>query len=432
MTAGFAILSAFVCFMYIVNINQFICLTVHDKKISRPCWLLGGAAVLLTLADPFFSLDQLLEISGVALTYILIFLLILITHSKHKFRSLYIAVLYFALDSAISASCLLVKKAIGISGGSDMSIKLIVLVLCIIAHVFIQYLKTTRRDEIREIVKILPRKVYALLMLYIFMLGILCSFIAAAPAQDSAYFSAFSVMFVITVFLSLLVTLNTLINSASRYYFENMSALLNDQIEIQLNHYIEADKYANDIRAFRHDYKNHMICLQDLISSHSDEDALEYLSSIIENSAANEVLTTSGNKTADAIIRYKKNIAEQNHCEIRFSGVISDSISPYQICTILSNALDNSIEACQKLGSQHSDISINCTLVNNIQLIVIKNPAIAEKYKGQTSKSDKVNHGFGLYNIQRAVSMLDGRMSIPQRYPDFILEIEFQIPVAEK
>ena len=49
------------------------------------------------------------------------------------------------------------------------------------------------------------------------------------------------------------------------------------------------------------------------------------------------------------------------------------------------------------------------------------------KNSTETSKHDKDNHGFGLYNIRRAVEKIGGEMKIPKQFPEFILELEFPI-----
>jgi len=59
--------------------------------------------------------------------------------------------------------------------------------------------------------------------------------------------------------------------------------------------------------------------------------------------------------------------------------------------------------------------------------IKISNPTLDNKNSTETSKHDKDNHGFGLYNIRRAVEKIGGEMKIPKQFPEFILELEFPI-----
>lgn len=56
---------------------------------------------------------------------------------------------------------------------------------------------------------------------------------------------------------------------------------------------------------------------------------------------------SSGNQIADSILSEKSESAANIGTQIQFSGFISDEIPAVDLCTMLSNALDNAIEACE-------------------------------------------------------------------------------------
>ena len=121
-------------------------------------------------------------------------------------------------------------------------------------------------------------------------------------------------------------------------------------------------------------------------------------------------------------------LAQKNNCKIIFDGSVSDEISVSNLCTILSNALDNSIEACSKIDSDETQIiDVKCVASELIQIIRISNPNLDNNAVTETSKADRKNHGFGLSNIRRTVERMDGQMIISSQYPTFVLEIEFKV-----
>ena len=137
---------------------------------------------------------------------------------------------------------------------------------------------------------------------------------------------------------------------------------------------------------------------------------------------------SSGNQIADSILSEKSESAANIGTQIQFSGFISDEIPAVDLCTMLSNALDNAIEACEKLSLTDSAvITVKCAVVQNVQVIKLSNPNPDNKNSTETSKLDKDNHGFGLYNIRRTVEKLGGEMRIPKQFPEFVLELEFPI-----
>ena len=121
----------------------------------------------------------------------------------------------------------------------------------------------------------------------------------------------------------------------------------------------------------------------------------------------NKTSFKSGNTIADAILNDKAAIAAQENFRLNFSGVISENVSAFDICTILSNALDNSIEACRRLkNAEERYIDVNCVLKNDMQMICISNPSDTD-------------------------DALDGTVNISQTSPVFVLDVIFRIKMPE-
>lgn len=170
-----------------------------------------------------------------------------------------------------------------------------------------------------------------------------------------------------------------------------------------------------------------MICLQSLLNNKQYDEALSYVKSI-----TNQEILDSNKFSAEIKLQTQylqtKWISTKNNCKIIFDGSVSDEISVSNLCTILSNALDNSIEACSKIDSDETQIiDVKCVASELIQIIRISNPNLDNNAVTETSKADRKNHGFGLSNIRRTVERMDGQMIISSQYPTFVLEIEFKV-----
>lgn len=93
------------------------------------------------------------------------------------------------------------------------------------------------------------------------------------------------------------------------------------------------------------------------------------------------------------------------------------SISDYDICTIFSNLMANSIEACRRLTESERRIYIEFSINSNSLCIIFRNPVEwevdAEHFNGcYTSKSDKLRQGYGAENIKKAVGCYDSDVKI--------------------
>ena len=100
------------------------------------------------------------------------------------------------------------------------------------------------------------------------------------------------------------------------------------------------------------------------------------------------------------------------------------------ICTILSNALDNAIEACIKINNP-ADRYINVKIsVDNGFFISVTNPSTEAPKKRAgiiiSSKKDKENHGLGLKSIKRTVDKHGGDMLV--KYENDVFTLVAELP----
>ena len=424
--------SVAVYFLFIVNIHLLTNVIVKTRKFTRLSWML--TALYLTTAIAYTYYPNI--IFNVFTLYLLLFAIMLSVHRDSKFMTLYITLIYLLTDSVISPLLTLLIKAMPFPiSNTELLLKSISLVLNLITLCVVLYLRKHHKSGIRYSVKLLPKKIYSLLIVSLALLGTLCvveTLIEEKKNEIPVEISdrVMSVLIALTVLSSLVVMIFMLMNCISKFYFESTSQLLNKQVNIQLEHYEKIEQINRDVREFRHDYRNHMICLHTLLKNNETSKAMDYLCSITDHTIRSLRSFRSGNSVADAILNDKCGNARAHNCDIQFNGVISDRISAFDICTILSNALDNSIEACQRLPESEEVriISVDCSVDGCIQLIQVKNPSVSEDSNHKTSKADKENHGFGLYNIRRTVKALNGRVNIPSTSPEFILQIELMIP----
>ena len=184
------------------------------------------------------------------------------------------------------------------------------------------------------------------------------------------------------------------------------------QIQLQSDYFEERLSAQSDLRSFRHDYKNHMIVVTAYLESGKIREARAYLESInssIQSSISN---ISTGNFVADAVLNNKIQFAKNNGITISFSGYIpGDGIEPQDLCLILSNLLDNAIEACEKVTAE-KHIEVESGMRQSSFILSVSNPCVSApiKRKGviKTTKKDKALHGIGLKNVSAAAQKYGG------------------------
>lgn len=415
--------------MYFFNVHIIISETIDRKKISK-------ASIPLLIAY------SLLIILNVKIRFIhtfisvLLYAAICISHRKIPLKTLYVTLLYLFIDGMISPIIIMIldflveQKYFNI-----LSSSISLLINAAFFFLFKRYMNKNG-ENLRLSLKLMPMKVYILIFIYIGIISVFNSFIMVASQKrifGTSLFTVLKACIIFTSILSVFIMMFIITSNLSAYYYKKSASLLDKQLAMQARYYEKMDYLSNDIRRFRHDYKNHMFCLNSLLNENKTEDAIKYLESITNNQTMQTSTFRSGNTIADTILNDKNEIAAKNECRLNFTGVISPCISAFDICTILANALDNSIEACQKIPDGNKRfIDVNCFLKRDIQIICISNPNSNDNPNLQTSKENKTDHGFGLFNIKKTVEKLGGTVNVTQQYPIFVLDIMFTVPAAKE
>ena len=97
-------------------------------------------------------------------------------------------------------------------------------------------------------------------------------------------------------------------------------------------------------------------------------------------------------------------------------------VDAIDICIIFGNALDNCIEACDKIENGPKKISVSIIYEDESLICKIVNTAIKSNSRFlHTTKSDNINHGFGIGNIESALEKYKNICRFKQSDTEFIL-----------
>lgn len=198
------------------------------------------------------------------------------------------------------------------------------------------------------------------------------------------------------------------------------------QLEMQAEHYTELAEKNRDIRRFRHDIKNNLLALNILLSEEKYDEAKEYIVGLNESVKETENKYSTGSYFADAIISHKADEIKKDGIEIDFDGSIpSKKVNNGDLCTILTNSIDNAARACLELApcsikitGEENNTGCTITISNPVaKKVEIKNNSI------KTSKKNAQNHGFGIENIKKAAEKYNGFVRLECTESEFTITI---------
>lgn len=176
-----------------------------------------------------------------------------------------------------------------------------------------------------------------------------------------------------------------------------------------------------------HDLKNHIIALK---AEKDPEKRQSFLEDMEEEIKSFEAQNKTGNQVLDTLLTTKQMYCIKNDIILTSvaDGTLLDGFDVTDICTIFGNALDNAIEYVLKLDD-HEKRLIHTTLVGERGFTMIRFENYFEgslKFQNDlpdTTKRDKLNHGYGLKSIQHTVKKYDGIVDVSQRKNWFELKI---------
>lgn len=212
--------------------------------------------------------------------------------------------------------------------------------------------------------------------------------------------------------------------------------LLTSQLSLQETSIRNLENAYNRTRNFRHDIKNHILTMNILAENGDLPEIRRYLkemSTILDESS---YVRITGISAVDAILNEKLYEAQNNSITTNYDvmNMEKNSIKPVDLCIILSNALDNAIEAnigIENPENRYIKLKMHGDETYTVISVINPTPAVPVRLSGNrylTSKKDKGNHGFGLKSIESTAKKYDGEMLTKCEDGTFTLVIKLIAP----
>lgn len=146
----------------------------------------------------------------------------------------------------------------------------------------------------------------------------------------------------------------------------------------------------------------------------------------------------TGNEFLDIILAEKIQICQKKSIRLTpyADGSSLNFVEGLDLCVIVGNALDNAIEAVERLPPEEREIHLRLTSSHGMALFSVQNfhrEALRRDAQGhfKTSKTDAENHGYGLHGIAQVVEQYDGTVTMDATDREFILNILLPVPPQE-
>lgn len=180
--------------------------------------------------------------------------------------------------------------------------------------------------------------------------------------------------------------------------------------------------------AYRHDLRHHMQYLLACIENERLEQAQSYIREICSEIEANKVVPFCENEAANLIFSAFVGRAEEQGIPLKVKAALSQStaISENDLCVLLSNALENALNACQKRKDKGLSGNIDVSAYEKkgkVFLQILNSCDENITFVKGIPVADELGHGIGVRSICAIVEKYGGIYSFSVKEGQFILRI---------
>lgn len=174
----------------------------------------------------------------------------------------------------------------------------------------------------------------------------------------------------------------------------------------------EIQKLHENTRRLKHDIKNHLMVIASYLNNNEYGAAKGYISQILDKLNAVHSYIETGNLLMNHILNEKLNQAREKGISVKaeIENLPFARMESLDFSALLSNLLDNAVEACQMEAVP--ELFVRITRRRDYETILVKNK-IGKSVLGQnpdlcSTKKEKDAHGIGIVQMREIVEKYGG------------------------
>lgn len=215
-------------------------------------------------------------------------------------------------------------------------------------------------------------------------------------------------------------------------YYRQLSEGYKKEFEAEYSFFQDYKEQQQDTIKFRHDWKNHMLLLQEMMEKEEYDKAENYFKELTKSVPASATKIATGNELVDMILGTKTGALKEHAITLQCKGDMGSlkCMKQVDLCILLSNLLDNAIEANAGVTGKRY-IRMTARETGGSFYLEIVNPMKGKLLRSEdqilTTKEDKEAHGIGLSNVYDIIASYHGEYQIKEKHGEYKIQMVFPV-----
>lgn len=190
----------------------------------------------------------------------------------------------------------------------------------------------------------------------------------------------------------------------------------NELMMMEQKRYEELRSYMDETRNLRHDFRQHLLVIDDYARNGEIEKLSAYISSFTKSMNEHRSVIAA-NPALDAVASHYDSLAKSGNCYIKWMIELPRKlpVAEADFITVFGNLVENAIIAVENLPQDKKVIHVNARMLSEEMLgLTVRNPyeGVIKLNKNGLPRSGKAGHGIGLSSVQAVVGRYGGTLEI--------------------
>ena len=261
----------------------------------------------------------------------------------------------------------------------------------------------------------------------IFLIVVLLSIAMSRNVDFSLIWQKTFLILDMLMFIANIIVLKMIFHINQQNHYEMENALLYMQITQQEKRIREEEKNYREVQLLRHDLKRYLVTYRQLLQEGKYEVIEADIDKILGKRLNTNHCVYTENTILNAVICEKMEQCSIKNIKIEVQVNADKDMDSIEYGVVLSNLLDNAIEAEEQEKEENRYICLNIGVEQNMIHLVVSNyiseSVLQNNALLETSKKNKQLHGIGLRGVKEFVNNKEGEIEIFKENHMFVVHI---------